>query len=314
MSWIVSMFIAAVVCGAVFAVGRITRGSAKPESPAADRGLLVMIAAGVLLVLWVSLHTTAASIRQIEAGHVGVVYQFGSIVGQKDEGLQVIAPWQTMRTASVQVRRAHFENIETFTKETQDVFIDATVNYSVSERAVQNLYRTVGARWFDTLVEARVQNFFKEETVKYEAVDVAPNREPIRKAVLDRLADELAPYSVTVQDLLITNIQFSAAFKSAIEQKQIATQDALREQERVKQREAEAQQAKAVAIGKADALREEARGQADANILLTASLSPELIQFQAVQKLAGNVQIALLPSGQGLIIDPTTFLKPIGDQ
>lgn len=314
MSWIVSMFIAAVVCGAVFAVGRITRGSAKPESPAADRGLLVMIAAGVLLVLWVSLHTTAASIRQIEAGHVGVVYQFGSIVGQKDEGLQVIAPWQTMRTASVQVRRAHFENIETFTKETQDVFIDATVNYSVSERAVQNLYRTVGARWFDTLVEARVQNFFKEETVKYEAVDVAPNREPIRKAVLDRLADELAPYSVTVQDLLITNIQFSAAFKSAIEQKQIATQDALREQERVKQREAEAQQAKAVAIGKADALREEARGQADANILLTASLSPELIQFKAVQKLAGNVQIALLPSGQGLIIDPTTFLKPIGDQ
>ncbi len=313
MSWIVSMFIVAVVCGAVFAVGRITRGSARPDSPTADRGLLVMIAAGVLFVLWVGLHTAAASIRQVEAGHVGVVYQFGSIVGQKDEGLQFIAPWQTMRTASVQVQRAHFENIETFTKETQDVFIDATVNYSVSEKAVQNLYRTVGARWFDRLVEARVQNFFKEETVKYEAVDVAPNREPIRKAVLDRLAAELAPYSVTVQDLLITNIEFSPAFKSAIEQKQIATQDALREQERIKQREAEAQQAKAVAIGKADALREEARGQADANILLTASLSPELIQFQAVQKLAGNVQIALLPSGQGLIIDPTTFLKPIGD-
>lgn len=314
MSWIVSMFIAAIVCGAVFAVGRITRGSAKPESPAADRGLLVMIAAGVLFILWAGLHTAAASIRQIEAGHVGVVYQFGSIVGQNDEGLQLIAPWQTMRIASVQVQRAHFENIETFTKETQDVFIDATVNYSVSEKAVQNLYRTVGARWFDRLVEARVQNFFKEETVKYEAVNVAPNREPIRNAVLERLAAELAPYSVTVQDLLITNIEFSPAFKSAIEQKQIATQDALREQERIKQREAEAQQAKAVAIGKADALREEARGQADANNLLTASLTPELIQFQAVQKLAGNIQIALLPSGQGLIIDPTTFLKPIGGQ
>lgn len=310
MSWIVSMFIAVIICGAVFVVGRLVRGGAKPESPTADRGLIVMIAAAVLFTLWVTLQTAASSIKQVEAGHVGVVYQFGSIVGQKDEGLQFIAPWQTMRIASVQVQRAHFENIEAFTLETQDVFIDATVNYSVSEKAVQNLYRTVGARWFDRLVEARVQNFFKEETVRYAAVDVAPNREPIRKAVRDRLAAELAPYSVTVQDLLITNIEFSPAFKSAIEQKQIATQDALREQERIKQREAEAQQAKAVAIGKADALREEAKGQADANKLLTASLTPELIQFQAVQKLADNIQIALIPSGEGIIIDPAALLKP----
>ncbi|MCE7929014.1 MAG: prohibitin family protein [Dehalococcoidia bacterium] len=314
MAWIVSMVIAVIVCGGVFAVGALTRGSAKPGTPSALRGLVVMAAAGVLFLLWAGLHTAAASIRQVEAGHVGVVYQFGSIVGQKDEGLQLIAPWQSMRVASVQVQRAHFENIECFSKETQDVFIAASVNYSVSKKAVQNLYRTVGIRWFDRLVEARIQNFFKEETVKYEAIDVAPNREPIRKAVLERLATELAPYSVEVQDLLITSIEFSPAFKSAIEQKQIATQDALREQERIKQREAEAQQAKAVAIGKADALREEARGQADANKLLTESITPELIQFQAVQKLADNVQIALLPSGQGIIIDPTTFLKPIGEE
>jgi regulator of protease activity HflC (stomatin/prohibitin superfamily) len=305
------MFLATIVCGLAFGVGRLTRHTAKPGTPAADRGMLVMSAAVGVFVLWTVVQTAVASVKQVEAGHVGVVYQFGSIVGQRSEGLQFIAPWESMRTASVQVQRAQFSKIENFTSETQDVFIDATVNYSVSEKAVQNLYRTVGANWFDRLVDARVQNFFKEETVKFTAVDVAPNREVIRTAVRDRLAKELAPYSVTIQDLLITNIDFSAAFKGAIEQKQIATQDALREGERIKQREAEAQQAKAVAIGKADALREEAKGQADANQLLTASLSPELIQFQAVQKLAGNVQIALIPSGQGIIIDPATLLKPI---
>jgi len=302
---------AAIVCGLAFGIGRLTRHGAKAGTPAADRGLLVMVAAAALFVVWTVLQTAVSSIRQVEAGHVGVVYQFGSIVGQRSEGLQFIAPWQTMRTASVQVQRAQFTQIENFTSETQDVFIDATVNYSVSEKAVQNLYRTVGVNWFDRLVDARVQNFFKEEVVKFTAVDVAPNRETIRTAVRDRLARELASYSVTIQDLLITNISFSSAFKGAIEQKQIATQDALREGERIKQREAEAQQAKAVAIGKADALREEAKGQADANTLLTASLTPELIQFQAVQKLADNVQIALIPSGQGIIIDPATLLKPI---
>ncbi len=311
MSWIVGMFLAAIVCGLAFVIGRLTRRAAKPGTPAADRGLLVMSVAIGLFLVWTVLQTAISSVRQVQAGHVGVVYQFGSIVGQRGEGLQFIAPWQTMRTASVQVQRAQFSKIENFTSETQDVFIDATVNYSVSEKAVQNLYRTVGVNWFDRLVDSRVQNFFKEETVKFSAVDVAPNREVIRTAVRNRLATELAPYSVTIQDLLITNIDFSGAFKNAIEQKQIATQDALREGERIKQREAEAQQAKAVAIGKADALREEAKGQADANKLLTASLTPELIQFQAVQKLADNVQIALIPSGQGIIIDPASLLKPI---
>jgi len=45
--------------------------------------------------------------------------------------------------------------------------------------------------------------------------------------------------------------------------------------------------------------------------LLSESLTAEVIQFQALQKLADNIQIALLPSGQGLIIDPATLLKPL---
>jgi len=52
-----------------------------------------------------------------------------------------------------------------------------------------------------------------------------------------------------------------------------------------------------------------AEAQAEANRLLAESLTPALIQFQALQKLADNVQIALLPAGQGIIIDPSTILK-----
>jgi hypothetical protein len=39
-------------------------------------------------------------------------------------------------------------------------------------------------------------------------------------------------------------------------------------------------------------------------------ITPAVIQFQAHQKLGDNVQIALLPAGQGIIIDPTTLLGP----
>jgi regulator of protease activity HflC (stomatin/prohibitin superfamily) len=302
------MVLALIICGGVFLVGRVAREGASAGSPERFRASIVMFAAAGLFALWAGLHTVLASVKPIEAGHVGVVYQFGEIIGQREEGLQFIAPWQSLRVESVQVQRHKFENISAFSKETQDVFVIATVNYSVSPSAVQKLYREVGRNWFDVLIEPRVLNFFKEETVKYNTVDVGPNREAIRQAVKNRLADDIRPFSIQVDDLLIDNIEFRPEFKAAIEQKQIATQDALREQEKVKQKEFEAQQNVATAKGEADAIRERANGQADANRALGLSLTPEVIQFQALQKLAPNIQIALLPAGQGLIIDPATLL------
>ncbi len=308
MTWILSVALAIIICGVVIVVGRAARGAAQPGSMERLRGTAIMAGATALLVVWVGAHTALASIKPIEAGHVGVVYQFGEIVGQKPEGLQFIAPWQEMRTANVRVQRYRFENITAFSLETQDVFVVATVNYSISPGAVQTLYRTVGPNWFDILIEPRVLNFFKEETVKYSTTDVGPNREAIRQAVRTRLAQDLEPFSVEINDLLLDDIQFSPEFKASIEQKQIATQDALREQERVAQRRFEAQQAIAVAEGEAGAIVALAEGQADANRLLAASLTPEVIQFAALQKLGDNIQIALIPSGQGIILDPATLL------
>lgn len=308
MTWVISLILALAICGAVFFVGRAARSGATANSPERFRGTIAMVAAGVVFALWAGLHTVAASVKPIEAGHVGVVYQFGEIVGQKSEGLQFIAPWQSMKTESVQVRRHKFSDINAFSQETQDVFVIATVNYSVSPSAVQKLYREVGVNWFDVLIEPRVLNFFKEETVKYPTVDVGPNRELIRRAVQSRLASELTAYSIQINDLLIDNIDFQPEFKQAIEQKQIATQDALREQEKVKQKQFEAEQVVETAKGEANAIRERANGQADANKALAQSLTPEVIQFQAIQKLGDKIQIAIIPSGQGVIIDPTTLL------
>lgn len=308
MTWVVSMILALGICGAVFFVGRVARSGASSNSPERFRGTIAMVAAGVLFALWAGLHTVAASVKPIEAGHVGVVYQFGEIVGQKDEGLQFIAPWQSMKTASIRVQRQRFENISAFSKETQDVFITVAVNFSVSKDQVQTLYRQVGPNWFDVLIEPRVANFLKEETVRYTSVEVAPNREAIRVAVRARLSEDLKARSITINDLLIENIDFSPEFKQAIENKQIATQDALRAQEKVKQSQFEAEQVVETAKGEANATRERANGQADANKALAASLTPEVIQFQAIQKLSDKIQIALIPSGQGVILDPTTLL------
>lgn len=313
MGWIAFVIILSIVAAGVSGfLAFATEGQESDSKPNFGAGFALGTAGWWVLFL---IGTLIASVHAVPAGHVGVVYQFGAIVGQTDDGLQVIAPWRSLKQANVQVQRYTFEDdgedkheqLEAFSKETQDVFIRATINYQVSPDAIQTLYRNVGADWFDKLVKARVFQFTKDESVKYSSVDIAPHREDLRKSIRERLTIELAPYSVTVVDFLIDNLDFRPEFKTAIEQKQIASQDALREQERVKQREFEAEQVAATALGKANATRIEAQGQADANKLLSASLTPALIQFTAIQKLAGNIQIALIPSGQGVIIDPAAL-------
>lgn len=316
MGWIVWMVILGVLAGAVKYVSTRLNRFATQNPQDSDSGLAhgwsfgLNIITGAVVALMVFV-TGLHSFHQIPFGHVGILTMFGGIEGQVGEGLQTIPPWKNIMLANVQVQGLGFRgetHLTSFSKESQDVFVEATVNFKVSPEAIQNLYRNVGPEYVNILVVPRVKQNFKDETVKYTSVLIAPNREEIRKAVRDRLERELSANSIEITDLLLDNVDFSPAFKKAIEDKQVATQDALREFERVQQRKNEADQAFQVANGQARAVEELARGQASANRQLTESLTPEVIQWQAVQKLADKIQIALLPSGQGIIIDPASLL------
>ena len=280
-----------------------------------------------VVVVW----TVFSSFNQVPAGHVGVVFEFGAIVGQTDDGLQVIPPWRTLQNASVQVQSFAFtddpsnvppnvtvlgKGLASFSKETQDVFINARLDIQVSPRDVQKLYREVGPDYVNKIVPQRVTQIFKDETVRISTVDIAPNREAIREAVEERIDGELEAFSIDVVALLIDTIDFQPEFKNAIEAKQVATQEALREEELVLKAQFEAQQQIELAKGEAGALIETAQGQAEANRLLDASLTDKVIQFKALELAFGPdspIQFALLPTGQGLIIDPSTLLQSIGD-
>lgn len=312
MGFLISMGFAFVVFFVLIVVGRHLRRSRDGEVVGA--GNVLRIIAPILLGVWIILHSSLASFHQIPAGQVGVVYEFGAIVDQVDEGFQPIPPWRSVELANVQIQKHPFageDQLSSFSKETQTVFIQATLNIRVKPDAIQSLYRSVGSRYFETLVKPRVSQNFKDEVVKYTTVEIAPNREPIRKAVAGRLERELHQYSIEVVDLLLDNIDFSDDFEKAIEQKQIATQKALEEEQKVAVERYRAEQAVEKAKGEGSAILAVAEKQAEANKKLSESITPTLVQYALVQKLADKISVALLPAGQNFILD-SSLLK--GDE
>jgi regulator of protease activity HflC (stomatin/prohibitin superfamily) len=266
--------------------------------------LVSLLRPGAYVVLGLMAFSTVfASVHQVPAGHIGVVYEFGAIKGQIGEGLQFVAPWRDVLLANIQVQRRVFDKLNSFSEESQDVFVRASLNVRVSPQAIQQLYRTVGPNFFNVLVESRVIQNFKDETVKYKSVEIAPNREHIRKAVRERLEKELSPFSIEVVDLLLDNIDFNPEFKKAIEDKQIATQRALEEQQKIEGEKHKAQQAIERAKGEGSAILFRAEKEAEANRKLAASLTSELVRYAMVQKLSDKIQVMMLPSGQNFILD-----------
>lgn len=299
MGFIIAVTLIVVVGGLIYwAAGKFT-----PHLRDGSRiGSTIRSVARVVILLALALVTIFNSFNQVPAGHVGIVYSFGGIVGQKGEGAQWVLPWRDVVSASVQVQGHKFDKLDSFSQETQDVFVAATINIQVLPKDIQNLYREVGKSYFDVLVRPRVLQAFKDETVKYASVKIAPNREGIRKEVRERLTKELQAHSIAVQDLLVDDISFTEKFQNAIEEKQAQTQLALAEREKVAGEKAKADQAVETAKGRAASVLLEAEKQAEAIAKLNASITPAYTQYLFASKLAPNVSVMMVPSGQQFIM------------
>lgn len=238
----------------------------------------------------------------VSAGNVGILYRFGKIIGQVDEGFNFIAPWVFVTHANIRVQREVLEKVASFSQESQDVYVKVSLNYQAAGAGVQNLYRNVGKDYYHVLIEPRVAQNFKDETVKYASVDIAPNREKIRQAVRRRLEAELSPYSIHVIDLLLDDVSFNPAFQQSIENKQIATQKALEQKQLIEVSKAQAQQTIEKERGAGDAALARAEKESLANQRIAVSLTPLLVQNRMIEKLSDKVQIMIVPQGQNFLM------------
>ncbi|HEX5807669.1 MAG TPA: SPFH domain-containing protein, partial [Anaerolineales bacterium] len=125
----------------------------------------------------------------------------------------------------------------------------------------------------------------------------------------------MADNGLTLIDFVLRDITFTEEYAQSIEQKQIAEQQALQAAFVVNSKKQEAEQARQIAQGQADAAVIASKGAAEARLieanaeaqaleLLAAALedNPQLIEYQYILKLAPGVQTIFVPSGNQFIL------------
>jgi regulator of protease activity HflC (stomatin/prohibitin superfamily) len=142
---------------------------------------------------------------------------------------------------------------------------------------------------------------------------VSTKRAELEQSIRQEIESKLKENNIIMDDFLLRNIRFSDEYAAAVEQKQVAEQQAQQAKFVVESKKQEAEQARQTAQGQADAAVISAKGAAEARLVqaeaeakanqtISQSLTPTLLQYQYITKLAPGVQTIFVPSGNQFIL------------
>lgn len=245
---------------------------ARYATPAANQAkwFVIVPVAFLLLVFLARFFVT------IDAGYVGVVTQFGRVIGRVlDPGLHWLAPWQDCEKFDCRVQKFDSQT-ECFSKDLQLIGVELSVLTVLDPGKAKDIYQMIGRHYLGQ-VTPRVLEIVKQQIAAYNAEEVIEKREPIRRSILDACKTRLADV-VVVEDVVLVNITFSDVYEKAIEQKQVAQQEALRAKYELDRAKTEAEKAIETARGEAEAIK--VRGEALKD-------NPGVAQLEAIKKWNG---------------------------
>ncbi len=219
----------------------------------------------------------------IPAGYCGILTTFGAASPSVlAPGLHFKMPLiQGVVKMNVQVQKNQLTE-HAASLDLQDVETTVATNWNINDSDASWIFQRIGLESVlnDRIIQPVVSNAVKAVVAHYNAEELVTRRDQVRMQIEEQIRKNLKPYhvNVDVDGVSITDFQFSADYASAIEKKQVA-------QQRAQQAEYELQQAKV----EAERQVAQAQGQAEAQKLLQQTLTPQLIQQQAIQKWDGRL-------------------------
>lgn len=283
------------------------------------------LAALVLLVL-------ASATVQIEAGHVGVVKNFGAVTGTKfNPGLHVKIPIvqtvEVYRTQQViyetsdnpESSQATFTDfsVDTMTEDGQRIKVRFTAVLHIDPAMADWVAQNIGteADVIEKVVKANARSEARNVPKSFKASDLyGENVYVCQKAIFDKLAPIFAANGVILDEFLLRDIGFDENLAQALEAKQIALEQQVTAARMVDVKTAEADQLIASAKGTAQAEIEKARGQAEAIRVINEQLARagyynEYLLAKGIAEGTTDIQW-IVPEGSMPILDLAGVTNP----
>lgn len=280
----------------------------------------------ILLVIGtLSILTLIKSCKTVPAGYVGVVYnplRHGVQEKELSQGWKLISPISKITKYTVATEQQYLsadsregsKDDESFNIVTSDgKSVRVSMEYSVrfdSEHATNVFVRFRGQSGEDILasyVRGKIKTYASEATSKYSVLDLyGSKRQEINASIFKHVKSQFAKDYIIIDSANLTDVQVDDETKSAI-QKRVTAQQTL-EAEKIEKEKAVivAEKLKIQAEGRAIANAQEitikAKAQAEANRIISDSITEKVLALKEIEKWNGQKTGTTLVNGGTAIV------------
>lgn len=253
---------------------------------------------GALVIFILMLGGTSAT-YVVEPGHRGVEVMLGRVSpGFKPEGFGFKLPFVT-RIAPMLIRQQTSKmTVDCYSSDLQQVKMSVRLLYRVPEASVVTVFRDYAGNPFDSLIRPRIAEAINEVTALRTAEVIVQKREEVKSLAVESARRKIGPI-LTIEDLVIEDINLTSALENAIEAKMVQEQEAARARFAQQQAQTEANTATIKARGEAESITLRGRALRE---------NPGVLDLQIIEHWDG-----VAPQVVGPGVSGANMLLPLGE-
>jgi regulator of protease activity HflC (stomatin/prohibitin superfamily) len=151
--------------------------------------------------------------------------------------------------------------------------MDTSLIYHLNPERAADVFQKIGTDYENRVVEPTLRSAIREATASHSANALyTGEREMVGKQIFEQLSSQLSQRGLTVENVLLRDIQLPPTLKASIETKQQAEQEALAMNFRLQKETQEAQRK-----------RIEAQGIRDFQQIVAQGISPQLLEWKGIE-------------------------------
>ncbi len=254
-------------------------------------GLPILIGVVLLIII------VAKSAVTIGSGEAGVLYKTfgGGVVTDEPplgEGFHIVAPWNKVYVYEVR-RQEIFEKMKVLSSNGLDIQLDASAWYKPDVKNLGKLHQEIGDNYLQRIILPTIRSAARSVVGRYTPDQLySSKRDAIQREIFEETKKIVDDQYIVLDEILVRDVTLPPTIKDAIERKLKQEQESLEYEFRLVTAEKEAERQII-----------EAEGKAEANKILSASLTDKILQdkgIEATNKLAEspNSKVVIIGSGE----------------
>ncbi|GAA4296566.1 prohibitin family protein [Aestuariibaculum suncheonense] len=256
----------------------------------------VIIVAVVLIVL------LSKSAVTIGSGQAGVLYKTfdGGVVTDEpplNEGFHIVAPWNKVFIYEVR-QQEQLEKMNVLSSNGLDIKLEASVWFQPKYDQLGKLHQEKSEQYIDRVLLPAIRSAARSVVGRYTPEQLySSKRDAIQQEIFEETQKIVEGQYIQLNEVLVRDVTLPPTIKDAIERKLKQEQESLEYEFRLVTAQKEAEK---VII--------EAQGKADANRILSASLTDKILQDKGIE---ATVKLSESPNSKVIVIGSGDSGMPI---